>query len=138
MRLPLARAAKIAAERGHPWVYREGIAKRPGAIESGASVDLVDEQGRFVARGLWDAESPIAVRVFTRDERRTIDRALFVERVERAIERRARLFDDSTDAYRIVNGEGDRLPGLVIDRYAGVAVVKLDTEAIASRVRDAA
>jgi 23S rRNA (cytosine1962-C5)-methyltransferase len=139
MALKLVRAAALAVKRGHPWVYREGLVRPPRGLASGASVELADEEGAFLARGLWDAGSPIAVRVFDRargDEggepqapRRALDAAALGALALAAVARRDGRFDAETTAYRLCNGEGDRVPGLVLDRYGDVAVLRLDTEA---------
>lgn len=109
---------------GHPWVFKKAIAHAP-KLPAGAVVDLV-EGGRFAARGYWDPLSPIAVRVLTRDEKETIDAAFFTRRIAECHAHRQRLIDlGGTDAYRLVHGESDGLPGVVIDLYAGTAVLKL-------------
>ena len=109
---------------GHPWVFKKAIAHAP-KLPAGAVVDLV-EGGRFAARGYWDPASPIAVRVLTRDERETIDAGFFQRRIAACHAHRQGLIDlDGTDAYRLVHGESDGLPGVVIDLYAGTAVLKL-------------
>jgi 23S rRNA (cytosine1962-C5)-methyltransferase len=129
MTLRLVRTAALAVKRGHPWVYREGLAHPPHGLASGAAVELADEQGGFLGRGLWDAASPIAVRVFTRTEGEALDGAALGALAVRAIARRDGRFDGETSAYRLCNGEGDRVPGLVVDRYGEAAVIRLDTEA---------
>ncbi len=104
--------------RGHPWVYREGVR---GRAEVGAPVLLVDARDRGVAWGLYD-EGPIAVRVLGREP----------EPVPALLARRfaaARLIPADTDAYRLCNGEGDGLGGLVVDRYGPVAVLRLYSRA---------
>jgi 23S rRNA (cytosine1962-C5)-methyltransferase len=131
MALELVRAAALAVKRGHPWVYREGLARSPRGLRSGATVELVDPEGAFLGRGLWDAASPIAVRVLdhTGGARETLSPADLGARLLAAVLRRDGRFDADTTAYRLCNGEGDRVPGLVLDRYDTVAVVRLDTEA---------
>jgi 23S rRNA (cytosine1962-C5)-methyltransferase len=129
MALRIARTAAAAVRRGHPWVYREGVLRPPAGLLTGASVELLDEEGGVLGRGLWDAASPIAVRVFDRARGPALDAAELAAIVRRAIERRDGRFDESTTAYRLCNGEGDRAPGMVIDRYGEVAVVRLDTDA---------
>src|SRR6185312_5392810 len=64
MALNLSRPAAQAVRRGHPWVYRDGIVRPPRDLRSGASVELAGAEGEILGRGLWDAASPIAVRVF--------------------------------------------------------------------------
>lgn len=121
--LRLTRSAAASVRRGHPWVYREGLA-RPPKLDSGTPVSLASEEGEPIGVGLWDAESPIAVRVFGQSGR--IDERALLERIERAFARRGAFVGPDTDAYRLCNGEGDHVPGLVIDRYAHVAIVRLD------------
>jgi 23S rRNA (cytosine1962-C5)-methyltransferase len=129
MALRLLRTAAAAVKRGHPWVYREGVERPPKQLASGASVDLLDEDGAFLARGLWDASSPIAVRVFDRVRGAALAAPALSAAILRAIALRDGRFGDDTTAYRLCNGEGDRVPGMVIDRYADVAVIRLDTDA---------
>ena len=91
-----------------------------------------------VGRGLADPRSPIAVRVWTR-RCDPIDGALWRARAARACERRARLFDGTrTNAFRVLHGEGDRMPGLVVDRYGPVAVARTDGDAAAAKVAELA
>jgi 23S rRNA (cytosine1962-C5)-methyltransferase len=109
---------------GHPWVFRKAIEAAP-RVPAGSVVDLVDG-GRFVGRGYWDPLSAIAVRVLTTDPHETVDAAFFARRVERAVASRRQLIDfEGTDAWRVVHGEGDGLPGVIVDLYAGWAVLKL-------------
>src|SRR5512143_1580359 len=70
---------------GHPWVYREALGPRPFTPEPGTAIDLVDDEGEFVARGLYDADSTIAVRVFVRKPDVAVDGKLVRERVRAAI-----------------------------------------------------
>jgi 23S rRNA (cytosine1962-C5)-methyltransferase len=108
---------------GHPWVFRKAIEKAPRGLEAGAIVDVV-EGGRFVARGYLDPHSAITVRVLTREPAEAIDDAFWRSRVRRARALRDDLVRGTT-GYRLVHGENDGLPGVVVDRYAGFAVVKL-------------
>ncbi|AKT43791.1 class I SAM-dependent rRNA methyltransferase [Chondromyces crocatus] len=132
MLIQLTPTAAAAVRRGHPWVFREGLVSRDGRGHpprqraTGDVVELGDGKA-FVARGLWDADSPIAVRVFERSAGRALNIGAVSARVERAIALRDTWFpDDTTTAYRLCNGEGDHVPSLVIDRYAHVAVLRLD------------
>lgn len=109
---------------GHPWVFRKALTHAP-KIPPGSVVDLV-EGHRFAARGYYDPLSPIAVRVLTRDPHETVDEHFFARKVADCVRLRHRLIDlTDTDSYRLVHGEGDGLPGVVIDLYAGWAVMKL-------------
>ncbi len=104
-------------------MYREGL-DRPPKLASGTAVSLASEEGEPLGVGLWDDVSPIAVRVFGRSGR--IDERMLFASIERAFARREGFIGPDTDAYRLCNGEGDHVPGLVIDRYAHVAIVRLD------------
>jgi 23S rRNA (cytosine1962-C5)-methyltransferase len=124
LKLPLVKDLARHLRAGHPWVFRQALAKTPG-VPAGAIVDVVD-RGRFVARGYYDPHSAITVRILTRDEGERIDGAFFRRRLARAVQLRESLLDRSgTDAFRLVHGESDGLPGVIVDLYAGWAVLKL-------------
>ena len=118
---------------GHPWIYRDALA----AFDAppGTAVDVFDKRGRLLARGLVDG-GPIGVRVFTTDAKEHIGPELLARRIDDAFALRARARPAETDAYRLLHGEGDRLPGVVCDRYGDFAVLKLDGEGIVP-MRDA-
>ncbi len=120
--------AAAAARRGHPWIYREQLSGALDLHEAGERVRVVDEEGRSVGSGIVDPRSPLAVRLWTHGDA-PFDDATIVARLESAISLRARLVDHDTTAYRWVHGEGDRAPGIVVDRYGDVAVLRLDGEA---------
>ena len=122
-RLELQKDLARHLRAGHPWVFRKAIAKQTRGIPAGTIVDVV-EGNRFVARGYYDPLSPITVRVLTREEGETVDDAFWRRRVARALQLRKELIR-GTDAYRLLHGESDGLPGVVADRYDRFAVVKL-------------
>jgi 23S rRNA (cytosine1962-C5)-methyltransferase len=129
-------ADKLA--RGHPWVWRDAIARGYEGVLPGEEVQVVAAGGAVVGHGIADPASPIAVRIWTRG-RQPVDRSLWHARAERACALRSLLFDGQpTDAFRVVHGEGDRMPGLVVDRYGAVAVARSDGDAAAARVHDLA
>jgi 23S rRNA (cytosine1962-C5)-methyltransferase len=120
-RLELTRDTVGTVARGHPWVYRDGVR---GSAEVGDAVALVDHRGAFVAWGIFD-RGTIAVRVLGRDPGAAGDvRACLRARVHAAWRRRA-VVRQVTSAFRVVNGAGDALDGIVVDLYGAVAVVKL-------------
>ncbi|MFP2896635.1 class I SAM-dependent rRNA methyltransferase [Corallococcus sp. 4LFB] len=124
VKLELARGLGRHLRAGHPWVFRKALEHLP-RIPAGSVVDLT-ENGKFVARGYYDPHSAIAVRVLTRDSRETVDARFITQRVQRALAARTALIDlKDTDSYRLIHGEGDGLPGVVVDLYAGWAVMKL-------------
>lgn len=124
---------------GHPWIYRDALAP-PGPLPTGAVVD-VHGTGGFLGRGLWDARSPIGVRLWTLDPAEPLDGDLLKRRVAEALAARRGAIDPAeTDAFRLVNGEGDFMPGIVVDLYRDTAVVRFDGDAaraIAEKVVDA-
>lgn len=124
VKLELARGLGRHLRAGHPWVFRKALDKLP-KVPPGSVVDLT-EGGKFVARGYFDPHSAIAVRVLTRDPRQTIDAAFFARRVKQALAERRALIDlKDTDSFRLIHGEGDGLPGVVVDLYGRYAVLKL-------------
>lgn len=124
VRLELIKGLSRHVRAGHPWVFKNSL-DRPPKIPSGSIVDLT-ENGRFVARGYYDPLSAIAVRVLTREEKQVIDAEFFRRRIAEAYLDRISLLDlGETDSFRLVHGEGDGLPGVVIDIYSGHAVLKL-------------
>ena len=124
VRLELAKGLGRHLRAGHPWVFRKALAQVP-RIPPGSVVDLT-EGGKFVARGYFDPHSAISVRVLTRDPRETIDANFFRQRIKQAVQLRQELLDlTDTDSYRLIHGEGDGLPGVIVDLYAGFAVLKL-------------
>ncbi|MEO6771984.1 MAG: class I SAM-dependent rRNA methyltransferase [Kofleriaceae bacterium] len=134
VRLPADIAHRVRA--GHPWVYREVLGPRPLAPEPGTSIDLLDPDGEFVGRGLYDADSIIALRVFARNPEVQIDGALVRDRVRAAIALRGKLVASTLGCVRLINAEADGLPGIVVERYGDYLVVQLYTGAVAN-LRDA-
>jgi 23S rRNA (cytosine1962-C5)-methyltransferase len=131
VRLPGDVAHRIRA--GHPWVYREAFGPRPLTPEPGTPIDLIDEEGEFVGRGLYDSDSAIALRVFTRSPETQIDGKLVRDRVKAAIALRRKILDlDKLGCMRLVNAESDGLPGIVVERYGDYCVVQLYTAAVAN------
>ncbi len=110
---------------GHPWVYRNDV--RSAQAEAGAIVRVMDERGRFHGRAFYSDKSQIAVRLLTR-ENVPVDRAFFAERLRRAAAYRETVVEN-TDAYRVVHGEADLLPSIVIERYGDYLVLQTLSQA---------
>jgi 23S rRNA (cytosine1962-C5)-methyltransferase len=106
------KAAK-ALRRGFAWVYRQDIEREPDEDEAGAIVEVVDARRNRIGLAFWATKSPIALRLLGRAER--FDDAELRRRLEASLARRAPLL--GRDAYRVVHGEADLLPGLFVDRY---------------------
>ncbi|HHX29246.1 MAG TPA: class I SAM-dependent rRNA methyltransferase [Firmicutes bacterium] len=109
---------------GHPWVFASEIGSVEGSFSPGDVVEVRDPRGRFVCLGYLNPESTITVRVLSREDRE-IDEGFFRERVRQAVEYRHSLFGvkypfgQDSGGYRLVYSEGDFLPGLVVDVFAG-------------------
>jgi 23S rRNA (cytosine1962-C5)-methyltransferase len=111
--------------QGHPWIYRDAL-RNPPRLPDGALVAVQTRDGRPLIWGFWDAGSPIAVRVL--DGARVEEpEGLVRGRLDAALARRLeRLEPATTNTFRWVHGEGDRLPGIHVDLYADVAAVRYD------------
>jgi 23S rRNA (cytosine1962-C5)-methyltransferase len=117
----------------HPWVFSQAFVKIPDGIPSGEPVHLRSERGEFLAAGYFSSYSQIAVRIWGYDKEETVDEDFFARRIERAYSIRKRYLENSeTDAFRIINGENDLLPGLIVDKYADYLVVQFHTAGIES------
>ncbi len=115
----------------HPWVFSQALAHIPDGMQSGTPVRLEDEKGGYLASGYFNSYSQIAVRLWGYDPAETIDRAFFLRRIGRALRLRKRYVETpECDSYRLINGESDLLPGLIVDKYAGCLSVQFHTPGI--------
>ena len=108
----------------HPWLFSGALTPLADAPGSGETVKVLDIDGRFLGWAAWSGESQIRLRFWSFDEHETIDRDFFSRRLSRAIQLRGGM-DHAGDAMRLVNGESDGLPGLIVDRYGDVLVLQL-------------
>jgi 23S rRNA (cytosine1962-C5)-methyltransferase len=112
-------------ELGHPWIIADGYTRRWPAGQAGQVIELADGQGNFLATALLDPQDRIVARVLSR-ERVRLERAWLTKRLQAAFElRRSHADLADTDAYRLVNAEGDGLPGLTVDRYGNYLMVQI-------------
>jgi 23S rRNA (cytosine1962-C5)-methyltransferase len=129
LRLRVTAAAETQLRGGHPWVYGDSIREQNRDGAPGELAVIYDRKDAFLAVGLFDPQSPIRVRVLHAGKPQTIDAAWWSARLTQAVERRRGLFDELTNGYRLINGESDGWPGLVLDRYDQTLVLKLYTAA---------
>lgn len=123
--IQLRRGKAESLRRFHPWVFSGAIAAQSRDLQEGDLVQVLDDQGNFIAVGHYQIGS-IAVRVLSFDGR-NIDDDFWVERIGEAYSLRRVLKlagREDNDVYRLVHGEGDRLPGLVVDVYGATAVMQ--------------
>jgi 23S rRNA (cytosine1962-C5)-methyltransferase len=111
---------------GHPWVFANELDTDVAKLPPGAAVDVLDARGTFLGRGYANPASLITVRLLARVPVDIDGPELFVERLRAAVRRRERALPGRT-SLRLVHGEGDDLPGLVVDRYGDVVVVQIGT-----------
>ncbi|MFO0607573.1 MAG: class I SAM-dependent rRNA methyltransferase [Polyangiales bacterium] len=121
---------------GHPWVFAQAIARTSGDPRPGDEVRVVDPEGKCLGRGFWSPDSAIPVRLLTRDGGVALDDAFLAGRVEEAAKwRRALLGLPSAEStgYRLVNADGDGLPGLTVDVFGDAASVQFGTAGMKRR-----
>ena len=110
--------------RRHPWIFEGAIAK--GAADPGETVRVESHDGRFLAWAAFSPSSRIRARVWSFNESERIDASFFIARIAAAVSARA-LFDIQSDGMRLVHGESDGLPGLVVDRYGDTLVAQFSS-----------
>ncbi len=109
-------------QAGHPWIYRADLDGDPG-LSGPSVVRVVDGRGWFLGKALYSKHSKIALRLLSWDDV-AVDDAFFRERIARADELRQRALPGET-TYRVIHGEADLLPGLVVDRYGDYLSLQL-------------
>jgi 23S rRNA (cytosine1962-C5)-methyltransferase len=125
--------AEKALLQGHPWVYDRAISSQSHTGDSGDLAVIFNRKRQFLAIGLYDPLSPIRVRVLQARKPAAINQNWFKHRLENALKLRERLITQPveriTTGFRVVHGENDGLPGLIIDQYERTIVLKLYTTA---------
>lgn len=122
----VSKGAERAVRAGHPWIYDQAIHELSHTGQPGDLAVLFDSKRKFIAIGLYDPFSPIRIRILQHRKPATINQSFFTSRLKSASNIRKSLFSNTT-GYRLVHGENDRFPGLVIDQYDSTLVAKLYT-----------
>ncbi len=112
---------------GHLWIFSGALQQPPHWVEAGGLIDVKSATGQFVARGYYNAQTDIAIRILTHDPEENIDVDFLRKRIRHALELRQVFDTEKTNAYRLINSEGDGLPGLIVDCYADILVVQIHT-----------
>lgn len=124
--LRVSPSAEKHIRRGHPWLFDKAIIFQNREGNAGDLAVIFDRKRRFLAIGLYDPASPIRVKILQHGTPATIDTDWLIGKISKAWSHRASLHDDlHTNAYRIIHGENDGLPSVILDRYADMYVLKL-------------
>lgn len=119
-------AKEAPALQGHPWIYSGAVDKVQGEPEKEKLCRVLNARGQFVCQGMYNPVSQLAVRVLTLGKE-PIDKAFFQARIRNALALRKDIIPGDTSCYRLINAEGDLLPGLVVDRYNDILVMQVIT-----------
>ncbi len=106
----------------HPWIFSGAVERLEGEAQTGAEVAVFSKKDAFLARGFYSKHSQICTRLF-RWQDEPVDADFICGRIAEAVRLRKSMIQGETNAYRVINAEGDGLPGLIIDRYADTLVV---------------
>ena len=118
----------------HPWVFTGAVLSVSGNPSPGDEVVVRADDGKFVARGLFNSNSNIRVRLYSWDENVPLDHSFWEQRIQNAVALRSDYVqNESTTAYRVINSEADGLSGLTVDRYGDWLLVQLTSLALAER-----
>ncbi len=112
--------------RGHPWVFSGAVEKIEGEVSPGDEAEVYSKEGQFIGIGHLNPHSQILIRLLTH-KKEILGEDFFKERILKAAHYRESWFRGKTNAYRMVNGEGDFLPGLIIDRYGNLLALQFTT-----------
>lgn len=118
-------AAERAIKSGHPWLFDNSIRKQSRTGNAGDIAVIFDKKNQFLAVGIYDPDSLIRVKILHHSSSAKVNSDFFRDKLSQAFAIRESLNQGNTTGYRLVYGEGDSLPGLIIDRYADVLVIKL-------------
>ncbi|BEO03455.1 23S rRNA (cytosine(1962)-C(5))-methyltransferase RlmI [Serratia marcescens] len=126
VRLFLAKGREKSLLRRHPWVFSGAVQRVEGKAHSGETIDILDSQGKWLARGAYSPESQIRARVWTFQQNEEINIDFFIRRLQQAQSWRDWVAQrDGLDGYRLIAGESDGLPGITIDRFQNFLVLQL-------------
>ena len=134
LRLRVTATAENYLRAGHPWIYSDSVREQNRDGKAGELAVIFDRNNKFLAVGFFDPQSPIRVRMLHVGKPLTIDAEFWRGRLDAALRRREGLLDAKTTGYRVVNGESDGWPGLVLDRYDTTLVMKIYTAAWLERI----
>ena len=124
--ITLKKPVEASVRGGHPWVYRDALKPFAKGLKTGDIVDLMAQDGSFVARGVIEIESPLSFRAWTLNQSERVDDALLIKRLRNAYETRQLVLASDVTGYRLCHGENDHIPGLHCDMYGDIASMRTD------------
>jgi 23S rRNA (cytosine1962-C5)-methyltransferase len=136
LKLTLTATAESIVRGGHPWVYSDSIRWQNREGRMGELAVIYDRKDKFLAVGLFDPDSPLRVRVLHAGKPATLNAGWWRARLDATLARREGIADAQTNGLRLINGESDGWPGLVLDRYDTTLVLKLYTAAWLPRLAE--
>jgi 23S rRNA (cytosine1962-C5)-methyltransferase len=119
----LRRSAQHRVEDGHPWIYKTEIDHQKGNLQPGDIVNVFNSRLKFIGRGYWNPRSQITIRLLTRQPTEAIDRDFFRRRILEAWNYRQK-FVIEPNFCRLIFGEADLLPGLIVDKFGSLLVIQ--------------
>lgn len=129
LKIKVSKTLQGKVRKGYPWIFHYQVKNKNLNGEAGDIGIIYDSDNRFLAAGIYDPYSDICLRILNTKNPREFDEAFFRERFLQALTLRADFHEHETTGYRVLNGENDGFPGLVIDRYGDTAAVKVYTSA---------
>ncbi len=128
--ITLKKGREAALLRGHPWIFSGAVGAVSGAPTGGDIVLTKDSAGKPLALGFFNPRTDIALRILTQNYNQVISAGFWQDRLRSARELRQKIINEQTDAYRLVNAEGDGFPGLIADVYGSTLVISITTAGI--------
>jgi 23S rRNA (cytosine1962-C5)-methyltransferase len=125
-RIILKKGREKSLSRGHPWIFSGAVEKKEGTISAGDPGEIFSHDGTFLGIGHLNPGSQIVFRLLSKKRGEDLE-DLLRERITKAVAWREATLQGKTSAYRLINGEGDFLPGLILDRYGEILILQLLT-----------
>ncbi|SEL27553.1 class I SAM-dependent rRNA methyltransferase [Parapedobacter koreensis] len=124
--IKLKKGKDKAARQLHPWVFSGAIADVEKNLHDGDTVQVIDQSGEFIAYGLFNSQSRVAIRLLTWDSKQLPDESWWRNRIQQSIAARKHLLNTrDTDTLRLIFAEADFLPGLIVDKYGDFLVIQV-------------
>ena len=127
VKIKISKTLEAKIKKGYPWVFKYQL-QSPVPKNSGSLAVLYENKNRFLAIGMWDSDSDLCFRVLNLFEPKEINYEFFLERFKKALSLRKGLIEQGTTGFRVLNGENDGFPGLVLDKYDKTWVIKVYTK----------